>query len=94
MVLNRTPVTTTTRETLSRIGIGNFVGLDLTKLHVAIAAIIDDEYAMQDEPKEITRIVDETTKMMFGKEVVVKANPAKTVAKAFPVAAIKKEFKS
>merc|ERR1712024_249251 len=29
-------------------------------------------------------------KMMFGKEVVVKAKPAKKVVKAFPVAAIKK----
>merc|ERR1711871_1799491 len=28
-------------------------------------------------------------KMMFGKEVTVKAKPAKTVVKAFPVAAIK-----
>merc|ERR1712062_410668 len=28
-------------------------------------------------------------KMMFGKEVVVKAKPAKTVVKAFPVAALK-----
>jgi len=33
-----------------------------------------------------------TKKMMFGKETVVKAKPAKTVVKAFPVAAIKKEF--
>jgi len=31
-------------------------------------------------------------KAVFGKEVVVKAKPAKTVVKAFPVAAIKKEF--
>jgi|Transcript_1516 nucleoid DNA-binding protein len=31
-------------------------------------------------------------KVMFGKEVVVKAKPAKTVVKAFPVAAIKREF--
>merc|ERR1711985_191097 len=29
-------------------------------------------------------------KVMFGKEVVVKAKPAKTVVKAFPVAALKK----
>merc|ERR1712024_234490 len=29
-------------------------------------------------------------KLMFGKEVVVKAKPAKKVVKAFPVAAIKK----
>ena len=29
-------------------------------------------------------------RMMFGKEVVVKANPAKTVVKAFAVAALKK----
>merc|ERR1712019_209670 len=29
-------------------------------------------------------------KVMFGKEVVVKAAPAKTVVKAFPVAALKK----
>jgi len=28
--------------------------------------------------------------MMFGKEVVVKAKPAKTVVKAFPVAVINK----
>jgi len=28
-------------------------------------------------------------KMMFGKEVTVKAKPAKTVVKAFPVAALK-----
>jgi hypothetical protein len=28
-------------------------------------------------------------KMMFGKEVAVKAKPAKTVCKAFPVAALK-----
>ena len=28
-------------------------------------------------------------KMMFGKEVKVKAKPAKTVVKAFPVAALK-----
>ena len=28
-------------------------------------------------------------KIMFGKEVTVKAKPAKTVVKAFPVAAIK-----
>jgi len=33
-----------------------------------------------------------TKRMMFGKETVVKAKPAKTVIKAFPVAAIKKEF--
>merc|ERR1712039_329389 len=31
-------------------------------------------------------------KMMFGKEVVVKAKPAKTVVKAFPVAALKKSI--
>merc|ERR1712113_50476 len=31
-------------------------------------------------------------KMMFGKEVVVKAKPAKTVVKAFPVAALKANF--
>merc|ERR1712137_900068 len=30
-----------------------------------------------------------TKKMMFGNEVVVKAKPAKTVVKAFPVAALK-----
>ena len=29
---------------------------------------------------------------MFGKEVVVKAKPAKTVVKAFPVAALKKSI--
>ena len=29
-------------------------------------------------------------RVMFGKEVVVKASPAKTVVKAFPVAALKK----
>merc|ERR1712038_511637 len=29
---------------------------------------------------------------MFGKVVIVKAKPAKTVVKAFPVAALKKEF--
>jgi len=32
------------------------------------------------------------TKVMFGKEVKVKAQPAKTVVKAFPVAALKKQF--
>merc|ERR1719386_648777 len=31
-------------------------------------------------------------KLMFGKEVVVKAKPAKTVVKAFPVAALKKSI--
>ena len=31
-------------------------------------------------------------KMMFGKEVVVKAKAAKTVVKAFPVKAIKSQF--
>ena len=31
-------------------------------------------------------------KMMFGKEVKVKAQPAKTVVKAFPVKAVKDEF--
>merc|ERR1712154_333031 len=31
-------------------------------------------------------------KLMFGKEVVVKARPAKKVVKAFPVAAIKKSI--
>ena len=30
-------------------------------------------------------------KLMFGKEVMVKAQPAKTVVKAFPVAALKRE---
>ncbi|CAJ1382876.1 unnamed protein product [Effrenium voratum] len=30
-------------------------------------------------------------RMMFGKEVKVKAKPAKTVVKAFPVAALKKQ---
>jgi hypothetical protein len=30
--------------------------------------------------------------MAFGKEVMVKAKPAKTVVKAFPVAAIKKNI--
>merc|ERR1711920_988362 len=32
-------------------------------------------------------------RMMFGKEVVVKAKAAKTVVKAFAVAALKREFK-
>merc|ERR1712217_267711 len=32
------------------------------------------------------------TKTMFGKEVKVKAKPAKTVAKAFPVAALKAQI--
>ena len=32
-------------------------------------------------------------RMAFGKEVIVKAKPAKTVVKAFPVAAIKAQFK-
>merc|ERR1712138_104937 len=32
-------------------------------------------------------------RMAFGKEVIVKAKPAKTVLKAFPVAAIKAQFK-
>merc|ERR1712232_1252080 len=32
-------------------------------------------------------------RMMFGKEVVVKAKPAKTAVKAFAVAALKREFK-
>merc|ERR1712228_633213 len=32
-------------------------------------------------------------RLMFGKEVVVKAKPAKTVVKAFAVAALKREFK-
>ena len=32
------------------------------------------------------------TRSMFGKEVVVKAQPAKTVVKAYPVAAVKKQF--
>ena len=31
-------------------------------------------------------------RMMFGKEVKIKAKPAKTVVKAFPVKAIKDEF--
>merc|ERR1719261_618953 len=31
-------------------------------------------------------------KMIFGKEVVVKAKPAKTVVKAFPVAALKSQI--
>ena len=31
-------------------------------------------------------------KMMFGKEVMVKAQPAKTVVKAFPVAALKQQI--
>jgi len=31
-------------------------------------------------------------KMIFGKEVVVKAKPAKTVVKAFPVAALKRSI--
>ena len=31
-------------------------------------------------------------KMMFGKEVKVKAKPAKTVVKAFPVKGIKDQF--
>ena len=31
-------------------------------------------------------------RMMFGKEVLVKAQPAKTVVKAFAVAALKKNF--
>merc|ERR1712007_18165 len=31
-------------------------------------------------------------KVMFGKEVVVKAKPAKTVVKAFPVAALKRSI--
>mmetsp|Transcript_84722 Transcript_84722/g.159667 ORF Transcript_84722/g.159667 Transcript_84722/m.159667 type:complete len:107 (+) Transcript_84722:90-410(+) len=31
-------------------------------------------------------------KMMFGKEVVVKAQPAKTVVKAFPVSTLKKSI--
>ena len=31
-------------------------------------------------------------KMMFGKETKVKAKPAKTVVKAFPVAALKKQI--
>merc|ERR1712100_137165 len=31
-------------------------------------------------------------RMMFGKEVVVKARPAKTVVKAFPVATLKKSI--
>ena len=32
------------------------------------------------------------TKLMFGKEVKVKARPAKTVVKAFPVAALKAQI--
>ncbi|CAE7287965.1 HCc2 [Symbiodinium natans] len=32
------------------------------------------------------------TKMMFGKEVTVKAQPAKTVVKAMPVKAVKDQF--
>merc|ERR1719161_3271383 len=32
------------------------------------------------------------TKMIFGKETKVKAKPAKTVVKAFPVAALKKQI--
>eukprot|EP00438_Fugacium_kawagutii_P008593 Skav200242 [mRNA] locus=scaffold3488:27938:28180:+ [translate_table: standard] len=31
-------------------------------------------------------------KMMFGQEVMVKAQPAKTVVKAFPVSALKSNF--
>lgn len=31
-------------------------------------------------------------RVMFGKEVVIKAKPAKTVVKAFPVAALKSNF--
>merc|ERR1712159_44071 len=31
-------------------------------------------------------------RIMFGKEVAVKAKPAKTIVKAFPVAALKKMF--
>ena len=31
-------------------------------------------------------------RMMFGKEVTVKAQKAKTVVKAFPVAAVKSQF--
>merc|ERR1712050_204545 len=33
------------------------------------------------------------TRMAFGKEMKVKAKPAKTIVKAFPVAALKAEFK-
>merc|ERR1719266_243031 len=33
-----------------------------------------------------------TKRMMFGKETVVKAKPAKTVVKAFPVAALKAQI--
>ena len=31
-------------------------------------------------------------RMMFGKEVKTKAQPAKTIVKAYPVAAVKKQF--
>merc|ERR1711890_62163 len=34
------------------------------------------------------------TKMIFGKETKVKAKPAKTVVKAFPVAALKNEIQT
>jgi len=33
------------------------------------------------------------TRMAFGKEVKVKAKPARTIVKAFPVAALKQQFK-
>merc|ERR1712087_354319 len=33
------------------------------------------------------------TRMAFGKEVKVKARPARTIVKAFPVAALKQQFK-
>merc|ERR1712166_1295275 len=33
-------------------------------------------------------------RMMFGKETKVKAKPAKTIVKAFPVAALKKQIKT
>merc|ERR1711869_172887 len=40
-------------------------------------------------PKPATKAC---TKMIFGKETKVKAKPAKTVVKAFPVAALKKQI--
>jgi len=58
MALNRPP-RTTTKETLNQMGIGALINMDLNKLHVAIAVVIDGGDVTQDEQKEMTSIVDE-----------------------------------
>merc|ERR1712080_598862 len=69
--------------------INSFVAIATTEVKKNGLFTVPGICRIKPRPKPATKA---GVRMMFGKETKVKAKPAKTIVKAFPVSALKKQF--